>query len=370
MESIVALVIATFFAANIGASGTAAAMGEPYGGGALKSKRVAMLLVAVFAFLGAAFGGQHVVKTISGGLVPAELIDADEALLILASACLTLFVANLLGIPLSTSEVTVGSVVGLGLAFGEVFYAKLALIALAWLLLPLVSFFLMVVLGRFVVRMLDAKVVSLRRGAILLRILAFVLILSGCYEAFSAGMNNVANAVGPLVGADLIDSQRGTIFGGIALSIGALALGGRVLETNAKRIAKISLIGGSVISLSGATLVVVASMFGIPVPLTQATTAGIMGLGYSQVGKRVFALSSVRTILRIWATSPVISLVLTYTLATAFHSNASFFQPISIAVVLAGLLTAHMMGRSLASASRSEKGAFQLTSARLSKAEE
>jgi phosphate/sulfate permease len=53
----VAIAIALFFAMNIGASGTAASMGAAYGSGAVRNKRIAMLLVAVGAFFGAVLGG-------------------------------------------------------------------------------------------------------------------------------------------------------------------------------------------------------------------------------------------------------------------------------------------------------------------------
>lgn len=39
--------------------------------------------------------------------------------------------------------------------------------------------------------------------------LMLLVIVAGFIEAFSAGMNNVANAVGPLVGANLIGTGQG-----------------------------------------------------------------------------------------------------------------------------------------------------------------
>ncbi len=59
------------------------------------------------------------------------------------------------------------------------------------------------------------------------------------FEAFSAGMNNVANAVGPLVAAGVLDVAKGTLYGEFCL-LGALLLGRRVLETNGKKITRFS----------------------------------------------------------------------------------------------------------------------------------
>ena len=117
MLTYIALAIAFFFAMNIGASGTAAAMGAAYGADAIKNKRIALLLVAISAFLGAVLGGGEVVKTISQGIIPSDILQVEIVVIILFSATFTLFISNLLGIPLSTSEVTVGAIVGVGIAY-------------------------------------------------------------------------------------------------------------------------------------------------------------------------------------------------------------------------------------------------------------
>jgi len=147
--TIVAFAIALFFAMNIGASGTAAAMGPAYGSGAIKTKRMAMILVAIFAFIGALAGGE-VVKTIGGGIIPPSVVDVPVVTIILGAACLTLFIANMLGIPLSTSEVVVGSIVGAGIAFQAIFLDKLLIIVSFWVIVPIVAFGLALIVGKII----------------------------------------------------------------------------------------------------------------------------------------------------------------------------------------------------------------------------
>lgn len=65
--------------------------------------------------------------------------------------------------------------------------------------------------------------------------MAVILLITGFFEAFSAGMNNVANAVGPLVAAHVLTVGEGTLYGGLFVALGALLLGRRVLETNGKK---------------------------------------------------------------------------------------------------------------------------------------
>ncbi len=178
--TIVAYIIAFFFAMNIGASGTAAAMGPAYGSGAVSSKKTAMLLVAVSAFLGALAGGE-VVKTIGGGIISESLINVEIAVIILTGACLTLFIANLIGIPLSTSEVVVGAIVGVGIAFQALLVNNLLYIISFWIIVPFVSFFLALAAGVLILKA-EKKWPHLKGTGKWRKGLAILLILAGMME--------------------------------------------------------------------------------------------------------------------------------------------------------------------------------------------
>src|SRR3989338_11470424 len=124
---------------NMGGSGIAPTFSAAYGGRLIR-KRTAALLFTIFVIIGAATLGRGVVKTLSQGILPREFINLDVALVILASATLSLFLANLLGIPESTSMVTVGAVVGAGLYFGHIQLKTFLWLIPLWLLFPAVSF--------------------------------------------------------------------------------------------------------------------------------------------------------------------------------------------------------------------------------------
>lgn len=302
-----ALVVGLFFALNIGASGAAASMGAAYGGKALP-RRTALVLAAVFFFLGAWLGGGEVVRTVGVGIVPPEHVTATIAVAILLAAAVTLFTANLMGIPLSTSEVTVGAVVGAGVAIGAWDPERVLTIGLTWALLPPAALLLSIALSRAVVKLKRRSRCGGLPGRE--RALTVGLMLAGCYQAFSAGMNNVANAVGPLVGAGLLDIATAQVAGGMALAGGALLLGGRVLETNARSITDMSLIMGFIVAITAGSLVILASAHGIPVPLTQATTISIIGTGLAVNGRRGVDGRTVSRVLTVWTMSPVISLLI------------------------------------------------------------
>ena len=329
----ISFIVAFFFAMNIGASGTAASMGAAYGGGAIKRKWIALILAAVSVFLGAYLGGGEVVKTISEGIIPSSLLTVELTIIIIAAACITLFIANMMAIPLSTSEVTVGSIIGVGAAYNQLYVGKILFIVSVWIILPFLAFLISYLLGKAIEPI--ERYLQQKNNKRLTYILTFLLIIAGCFEAFSAGMNNISNAVGPLVGANLISTSNAILWGGLFVAIGVLLLGGGVLETNAKKITKLSLLKSSVVSFTSGTLVVIASLFGIPVPLTQATTMGILGVGSVHDGKAIWKSDIVKKVIKVWILSPISSLAVSFTLVEGVIRGNYYVLPI---IVFAGIL--------------------------------
>ncbi len=308
-----------FFAMNIGASGTAAAMGAAYGAGAVKKRTVAVAMVGIVALCGALWGGGEVAETVSSGVVPENIVTVPVAVLVMASASITLFTSNKMGIPLSTSEVTVGSLIGIGLVHGDIFVWHVLGIMLVWIILPVTAYWLARGLGKGIQRLEDHWLSKHMGKKMVRQICILFLIFFGCYEAFAAGMNNVANAIGPLIASGIVSLDHGLLLGAISMAIGSIALGGPVLETNAKKITSLSLLQGSAVSFTGGTLVIVASCFGIPVPLTQATTMSIMGIGRSQdPNGSIWKHPVVKRIILVWIISPLFALMISYSLFYLF----------------------------------------------------
>ncbi|GLB60488.1 inorganic phosphate transporter [Cytobacillus sp. NCCP-133] len=352
MLTYIAIGVALFFAMNIGASGTAASMGAPYGAGAIQNKRLALLLVAVSAFLGAFLGGGEVVKTIGEGIIPANILDVEIVVIILLGATLTLFIANIIGIPLSTSEVTVGAIIGVGAAFQALYTDTLLVILAFWVIIPVGSFLITYVLG-WLIHYSENRWNNLKVNGPWTKWLSVLLVMGGCLEAFSAGMNNVANAIGPLVGANMISSDNGLLMGALFVSLGALFLGSRVLETNGKKITKLSLLQGSAVSFTGGTLVIIASIFGLPIPLTQVTTCGILGVGAAKDGFSILKKSVIKKIALVWIISPLASLTVSYLLINLF----SKFDIYNVLIVCSAIIVA-VGSMALSRIERAEKRSF------------
>ena len=137
--SLPALILAAFFAMNMGGSGMSPAFAPCYGAGVISRKKAA-LLFGIFVLLGALIAGDRVTNTISKGIAPQDFIDSTVTLVILLSAAISLFLANILRVSVSTSSVTVFSVISVGLYFRCLYIPTLVKIFGFWLILPFLSY--------------------------------------------------------------------------------------------------------------------------------------------------------------------------------------------------------------------------------------
>ncbi|MFZ3577469.1 inorganic phosphate transporter [Virgibacillus sp. DJP39] len=331
--TITAIIVAYFFAFNIGASGSSAAMSVPYGSGAIKRRSIALLLCAGGILAGAILGSGEVVETLSESLVPSEFITTQVVVIVLLSAAGTLFITNLMGIPLSTSEVTVGAIVGAGLSLHVLNLKTLAVIVAFWFIVPVAAFLASYLFskGGGFLKKKRSKPLSPK----LTKLAGPVLIAAGCLEAFAAGANNVGNAIGPLVGAGIVAPGFGVLTGGIIMALGVILLGGNIIETGGKRIAKLSLSKGITVSGVSGMLVMGATVLGIPVPITQVTTSAIVGTSAAEKGVQIWKQPLIRLIISIWVISPLLSMVVAYCLVEVFVRSSYYSVSIITCAILA-----------------------------------
>ncbi len=307
------LILAAFFAMNMGGSGMSPAFAAGYGAGAIGRKKAA-LLFGIFVLLGAFIGGGKVVNTISKGIVPQDFIDLKVTFIILLSATLSLFIANILRVSVSTSSVTVFSIISIGLYFRQLYGFMLLRIFSFWLVLPILAYVITYLLGKLVLPLEGKEWISKYS-----RLMQIFVLATGCYVAFSIGSNNVANAVGPLVGSKMMSREASFLLIAPFFGIGGLAFR-KVLDTVGKEITGIGILGATLNGLVTGTLLLLSSSFGMPEPMVMLGATSIIGIGSVDSGhKFIITHQVVRKIISLWIISPLISMVVTYLLLVLIH---------------------------------------------------
>ncbi len=309
ITQVIAFLVAVFMGLNIGGNNAAAAMGAAYGA-KVRTKYQAVILIGVFSLLGAIFSGGAVIKTLGSGILPPGTILLNGAIAAVGAAGITVFLANLLRIPISTSQAAVGSVVGIGLFYGS---SKLNLPLLGyivswWIVTPLLAWLLAYLMGKYLYTDILVWLADHSKSeASIKKLLNVLLTISGCYVAYSAGANNAANAVGPFVGAGLVDPVLGAILAGIAIGFGALLMGGRVLDTVGKEITELCIIRATFVEFTSAIIVHMASILGVPVSLGEIVAAGVIGIGCANSGMHLVRGEVVKKIMIAWVVSPLLA---------------------------------------------------------------
>ena len=144
---ILAAAFGLFMAWGIGANDVANAMGTSVGSRAL-SLRQAVVIAAIFEFLGAVLAGGQVTATIRKGIIDPGLLAGNPELLVfgmlasLLAAGVWLMVASYFGWPVSTTHSIVGAIVGfavVGIGFAAVQWAKVGSIVASWVVSPLLA---------------------------------------------------------------------------------------------------------------------------------------------------------------------------------------------------------------------------------------
>jgi len=144
---IIAAIAGFFMAFGIGANDVANAMGTSVGSKAITFKQ-AVIIAAIFEFLGAYLAGGEVTSTIRKGIVDPNLYADNNNIFIigmlsaLMAAGTWLFIASRKGWPVSTTHSIVGAIVGfvvISLGFEAVSWSKVGTIASSWVISPITA---------------------------------------------------------------------------------------------------------------------------------------------------------------------------------------------------------------------------------------
>ncbi len=303
---LVGVIASIFVGFNIGGSSTGITWGPSVGAGIVK-KTTAAAIMTVFVFLGGMTVGQNVMGTLSGDIITVEL-TLSMGVAVLFFIGLGILVANIFGVPVPTSMTTVGAIAGLGLATDTLNYATIAEIVSWWIVTPIIGFWIGAVIGRYIypevnrrvtIESSDGPLLALERQGLVPKPVrgpnttrselasTVVVLIIGCYMAFSAGASNVPNAAAPLVGEAGLDVNTAVIVATLAIGLGGFTIARRTMDSVGGELSDIPLLAALFVMVTASTITTALSYIGIPISLVMATVMTIVGIGWGRATRPI-----------------------------------------------------------------------------------
>jgi len=261
----------------------------------------AALVCSLFVVLGSVISGAGPAETLS------KLSEIDQSLhafIAVVSAGFTVFIMTRFGLPVSTSQAIVGALVGWNIFQGiETDSDILKTIIASWIFCPLLA-------GLIAAALLPPLAATMR----ILNLRLFVqdatvrwaLLVAGAFGAYSLGANNIANVMGPFMhvvqppsiefGSVLLLDSTQVLFliGALAIVVGVVTYGRRVMLTVGRNLFQLSPLTAWVAVVSHAIVLILftskslASWLDaaglpqiplVPVSSSQAIVGAVIGIG-------------------------------------------------------------------------------------------
>lgn len=250
------------------------------------SPRAAVLWAAFFNFVAAFAFGTAVAKMVATGVVHAHVVTIPVILAALIGAIAWDLITWWYGIPSSSSHALIGAFAGAGVAAAGWQAVKLSgfsKIGLAIILSPLLGlgcgWLLMKLVNRLMRDAIPSKVDHWFRR---------LQLVSAAIYSFSHGSNDAQKTMGIimalLVAAGQLSADApvpiSVILGcHLAIALGTLCGGWRIVQTMGMRIVRLRPVDGFSAETGGGVVILLMSHLGIPVSTTHTITGAITGVG-------------------------------------------------------------------------------------------
>lgn len=250
------------------------------------SPRLAVLWAAFFNLVAAFLFGVHVATTIGRGVIDPGVVTAGLILSTLCAAILWTSICTHVGLPISVSHALVGGLMGSGIA-------KAGLNALVWQGILKIAVF--IVLAPFVGTVLGylfmVSVYWIFRHRTPRRVDRWfrrLQLLSAAVYSLGHGTNDAQKTMGIIT---VLLYSTGYLKGEfhvpfwvvlichVAIALGTLAGGWRVIETLGMKMTKLKPVHGFCAETAAASSILLSTLGGIPVSTTHTITGAIIGVG-------------------------------------------------------------------------------------------
>ena len=321
-----------FLGWSLGANDAANVFGTAVGSRMIRFTTAA-IICGIFVILGAYVSGTGAAQTL-GKLGAVNAIGGS--FMAALAAGLTVYWMTKLGLPVSTSQAIIGSIIGWNL-FSDSYtdISSLLKILSTWIICPLLS----AVIAAFLFSV--AKIFVRKMGIGLIRFDGYTrlaLILAGAFGAYSLGANNIANVMGVFVpvapfpdmlfgqGFSISSAQQLFLVGGLAIAVGVFTYSKRVMMTVGSELMRLTPLAAWVAVMSHS---IVLFLFAserleqllakmslptiplVPVSSSQAVVGAVIGIGMLQGGREI-QWPRVYSIVKGWVITPLVSCLLCF----------------------------------------------------------
>ncbi len=264
-------------------------------GSRVLSPRKAIMLAAVFNMAGAA-SGTAVAMTIGKGILTEQVISQFQYVPLIAALAAVIIwtsLATYYGLPVSLTHGFISGLAAAGIALagsGAVVWSIMQRTLLAVVTAPVLGF-----VGGFLLMVILFWVLRRNAPARIRAVFSNLQIPAAAFVAYSHGKNDGQMPIGIITLALVISSkdvslwERLSLFdpgtwwiivvSALAISLGMAIGGWRVIKTVGMKITTLRPVQGFAAQTAGATVIEVASQFGIPVSTTHCISSSVMGVG-------------------------------------------------------------------------------------------
>jgi PiT family inorganic phosphate transporter len=232
----------------------------------------AALLASFFVILGAVTSGRAGIETLQG----LTSFGIEEAVISSVAAAITVTIMTVFGLPVSTSQSVVGSIIGIGILNGQLNYDGMGKVVSCWFGTPIGAAAISMLLYKFFAYIYNRRKFSIFESDIVIRV---GMIVAGSYGAYALGANNVANVTAVFVGAGLISVFNAALIGGVSIALGILTYSRPVMETVGKKLVRLDPFSALIVVLSLGITVHFFTVLGVPVSTSQGIIGGVLGVG-------------------------------------------------------------------------------------------
>lgn len=252
------------------------------------SPALAILMAAGLNFAGA-MSGTAVAKTIGSGIVGTN-VSQEVVIAALMGAIIWNLITWYYGIPSSSSHALIGGLIGAGIGatgLNQVSWNILANKVLIPLIASPVIGFLVALWLMNLIKIVFANASPAKVGGLFRR----GQILSSAFMAFSHGSNDAQKTMGiitlALIGEGIVPAEPFHVpiwvimISAAAMALGTAAGGWKIIQTMGTRLVSLTPVHGFAAETSAATLIEIASRFGVPLSTTHIISTSILGVGAS-----------------------------------------------------------------------------------------